>query len=165
MSSHIEIERKFWVETPPEDLGGQELYLEVGYTRDAIRLRKYGPDFTMCLKDGQGLSRKEWEIEIPEWVFDKLWPQTEPLRLCKTRHFLPYGIYTLELDEFHGPYEGLWMLECEFDSEAEAALFEPPPWATEEVTGKEEFTAEGLLVCGMPRSVLKSPDNLLHFPR
>jgi adenylate cyclase len=160
----IEIERKFWVETPPQDLGCQELYLEVGYTRDAIRLRKYGPQFMMCLKEGQGLSRKEWEVEVPEWVFDKLWPHTEELRVCKTRHFLQYGLHTLELDEYHGPYEGLWILECEFISESEAAQFDPPSWATEEVTGKEEFTTAGLLMCGMPKSVSKSSGNVIQFP-
>lgn len=95
-----------------------------------------------------GLSRYEFEREIP--VADA----QEMLNLChggmvdKTRWIVPYEGHTFEVDEFHGANEGLLFAEVELSDEAEE--FEQPPFLGPEVTGNRHFYNSHLLVDPYP---------------
>ena len=56
----------------------------------------------------------------------------------KTRYTTCYPsgghIYKIELDIFHGHYEGMVLAEVEFPSEEEADQFVPPDWFAENVS-------------------------------
>jgi adenylate cyclase len=84
-----------------------------------------------------GLSRFEWEKEIP--VDEAL----ELLKLChdgiidKTRHLVKCGAHTFEVDEFFGDNEGLTIAEVELGDANEE--FEKPDFIGEEVTGDKRY--------------------------
>lgn len=84
-----------------------------------------------------GLSRFEWEKEIPE---SEAW---ELIKLChggiidKTRYLVKCGRHTFEVDEFHGDNEGLTVAEVELESTGEA--FERPAFLGKEVTGDRRY--------------------------
>jgi CYTH domain-containing protein len=105
-----------------------------------VRVRVRGDKGFLTIK-GQssedGLSRFEWEKEIP--VSEAL----ELMNLCvsgvidKTRYLVPYGGHTYEVDVFHGANEGLVLAEIELADEQE--MFEKPSWLGEEVTGDVRY--------------------------
>ena len=92
-------------------------------------------------RDG-GLSRFEWEREIPLGVAELL------LRRClgvvdKVRHIVEYEGHTFEVDRFYGANEGLVMAEVELSSRDEE--FARPEWLGEEVTGDVRYYNSQLL--------------------
>ena len=140
-----EIERKFLVRTPPPDLGRHDhAPIDQGYLTPpdaamSIRLRRYGGRHLLTAKQGEGLRRREVEVEIGAAVFEALWPLTEGRRLVKTRYQIPSGAYTVELDVYHGAHDGLLIAEVEFADEAAAAAFVPPAWFGPDVTGDARY--------------------------
>lgn len=90
-----------------------------------------------------GLSRFEWEKEIPLAEAEKLLKLCEPGMIEKTRFLVPCGDHVFEVDEFHGDNEGLVMAEIELKEEGE--LFTKPDWLGEEVTGRAEYYNTALL--------------------
>ena len=87
----------------------------------------------------QGLTRFEWEKEIPAEEVGLLLRLCEPGMIDKTRYLVPStdGRHTWEVDEFHGDNEGLVVAEIELSSEDEA--FERPAWLGAEVTGDRRY--------------------------
>ena len=87
----------------------------------------------------QGLTRFEWEKEIPAEEAGLLLRLCEPGMIDKTRYLVPStdGRHTWEVDEFHGDNEGLVVAEIELSSEDEA--FERPAWLGAEVTGDRRY--------------------------
>ena len=84
-----------------------------------------------------GLSRYEFEREIP--LDDGL----QMMQLCesgiidKTRWLVKSGPHTFEVDEFHGENAGLVVAEVELHYEGE--LFEKPHFIGKEVTGDRRY--------------------------
>ena len=83
-----------------------------------------------------GLSRFEWEREIPLGVAELL------LRRClgvveKVRHIVEYEGHTFEIDEFKGENEGLIIAEVELSTHNERVTL--PTWCGDEVTGERCF--------------------------
>ena len=84
-----------------------------------------------------GLSRYEWEKEIP--VTEAL----ELLKLChdgiidKMRHLVKFGKHIFEVDEFFGDNEGLVIAEVELSDANEN--FEKPGFIGQEVTGDKRY--------------------------
>ena len=113
-----------------------------------VRVRLYGEQAYLTIKgpspDG-GLSRYEFEREIP--VDDA----KAMLTLCrgglieKTRYLVPYEGHVFEVDEFRGENEGLLFAEVELQSEDED--FAKPEWLGPEVTGDGHFYNKTLLKC------------------
>ena len=93
-------------------------------------------------RDG-GLSRYEFERQIP--IPDAL----EMLRLCKggridkVRHIVNYEGHVWEIDEFHGDNEGLLMAEVELQSPDEPIIL--PHFIGPEVTGNPLFYNKHML--------------------
>ena len=152
----MEIERKFLVDEVP-DLGAHEsVPIEQGYLALAadggaeVRLRRRGDERLLTIKGGTGEVRAEEELEFDRERFESLWPLTEGRRVSKTRHLIPLGELTVELDVYEGELDGLVTAEVEFGSEAEADRFEPPAWLGREVTGDERYLNERLAIDGAP---------------
>ena len=84
-----------------------------------------------------GLSRFEWEKEIPVDEAKDLMLLCDPGLVDKTRYLVKVGDHTFEVDEFHGENDGLVVAEVELGSEDEA--FEKPSWIGKEVTGDKRY--------------------------
>lgn len=84
-----------------------------------------------------GLSRYEWEKEIPLEEAKELMKLCEPGMIDKTRYLVQSGNHVFEVDEFYGENEGLVVAEVELDSEEEA--YEKPDFVGEEVTGDVRY--------------------------
>ena len=141
----LEIERKFLVtDDSYKAMAFHSDRIAQGYLcregGNSARVRVRGDKGYLTIKgpsmDG-GLSRFEWEKEIPA---GEAW---ELLKLChggiidKTRHLVKCGKHTFEVDEFHGDNDGLVVAEVELESADEA--FERPPFLGKEVTGDKRY--------------------------
>ena len=80
-----------------------------------------------------GLSRYEWEKELPLAEAQELMKLCEPGMIDKVRYLVQCGKHVYEVDEFYGDNEGLVVAEIELASEDES--FEKPDFIGEEVTG------------------------------
>ena len=83
-----------------------------------------------------GLSRFEWEREVPLGVVERLLARCEGV-VDKVRHIVEYEGHTFEVDEFKGDNDGLIVAEVELSSADEAVVL--PPWIGDEVTGERCF--------------------------
>ncbi len=84
-----------------------------------------------------GLSRFEWEKEIPLFEAEELLKLCEPGVIEKIRYEIKVGEHIFEVDEFTGANEGLFLAEVELKHSEEE--FEKPDWLGEEVTGNKKF--------------------------
>ncbi len=142
----LEIERKFLVAGEYKPFATESVHISQGYLNSAsgrtVRVRVRGDKGYLTVKgpskDG-GLSRFEWEMEIPLSDARALLDLCEPGVIDKTRWLVPAGdgIHTWEVDEFHGENAGLVVAEIELRSEADA--FERPSWLGPEVTGDRRY--------------------------
>lgn len=140
-----EIERKFLVKDDSyKQLAYDSSRIQQGYICSArgrtVRVRIRGERGFLTIKgpsrDG-GLSRYEWEKEIPLQEAEELMLLCEPGMIDKTRYLVQSGKHVFEVDEFYGENEGLVMAEVELASESEA--FERPDFLGEEVTGDVRY--------------------------
>ncbi len=135
-----EIERKFLLTTlPPFVRNADFMLIEQGYIaisdeRNEVRLRKANNQYTLTVKSDGKLVRQEYEIEISEKDFRKLWGSTKGRRLTKKRYLYREGTYLFEIDEYLDTLAGLLVVEVEFNSEKEANLFSKPSWFGDEIT-------------------------------
>ena len=90
-----------------------------------------------------GVSRFEWEIEIPLHEAEALFELCEPGRVEKVRHLVKQGPHVFEVDEFHGENEGLTVAEIELTEAKEQ--FEKPEWLGKEVTGNLDYYNSNLI--------------------
>ena len=142
----LEIERKFLVTGDFKQEAFNALRITQGYLCSApertVRVRIKGDKGYITIKgqsSASGLSRFEWEKEIPLAEAESLLKLAEPGVIDKTRYLVrdADGIHTWEVDEFHGANEGLVMAEIELESENDS--FGRPAWLGEEVTGDPRY--------------------------
>ena len=147
-----EIERKFRLKFAPGELqNSQSVLIEQGYLLDSdseLRLRRSsGILHTMTVKGDGDLERPEWETEIPQWVFDSLWPKCKySLRKLRTVLTTDRMGTKYEVDTFLDTLDGLILLEIEFQSIEQAENFVLPRWADRamEVTGDYRYKNKNL---------------------
>ena len=84
-----------------------------------------------------GLSRYEFEQEIPLADAEQLMKLCEPGIIDKTRWLVKSGDFTFEVDEFHGDNDGLVMAEVEMKSVDDQPVL--PPFIGQEVTGDRRY--------------------------
>ena len=142
---HTETERKFIVKN--EDFRAQATEshrISQGYIAhdggNTVRVRILDKKGILTIKGpSNGISRAEWEIEIPLGDAEELMLLTRSGRIEKTRHIVPAkdSVRYWEIDEFRGDNEGLIMAEIELGSEDES--FDKPSWLGEEVTGDPRY--------------------------
>jgi CYTH domain-containing protein len=141
----LEIERKFLVlDDSYKHEAFSSYHIMQGYicrvSGKTVRVRIRDKQAFITIKgpslDG-GLSRYEFEQEIPLADAEQLMKLCEPGMIDKTRWLVKSGGHTFEVDEFHGDNEGLVVAEVEL-SEAEES-FEKPHFIGEEVTGDRRY--------------------------
>lgn len=140
-----EIERKFLVKsTAFKDEAFNVYDIKQGFLNSnpkrtvRIRLKKDKGILTVKGKStSNGLSRFEWEKEIPKEEAEALLLLCEKGIINKTRYEVKVENHIYEVDEFYDDDEGLIIAEVELDSETEA--FKKPEWLGEEVTGDIKY--------------------------
>ncbi len=138
----MEIERKFLISGLPADLDAYpHTELEQAYLSPSpvVRVRKDGRNHTLTYKGSGMMAREEYNLPLNKKAYLHLLEKHDGRILTKTRYRIPYGPYTIELDLFHGVYEGLVIAEVEFPSVEEAEAFEPPEWFSKEVTYDKRY--------------------------
>jgi CYTH domain-containing protein len=152
----VEVERKWLVaglESLPADVLAAEPdeidqgYLTIGADGGETRVRRRGGRFTLTVKSGRGLVRKECEVELDAEQFEALWPATEGARVQKSRRSVAgEGGLTIEVDVYAGALSGLVVAEVEFDDPWGAEAFVVPPWFEREVTSDDAYKNRSLAV-------------------
>ncbi|WP_417941586.1 CYTH domain-containing protein [Flavobacterium sp. RS13.1] len=141
----VEIERKFLVKS--DEFKAQAFAqnkIAQGYLSSlperTVRIRIKGEKGFITIKGighHGGMTRFEWENEIPLGEAQELLKLCEKGKIEKTRFEIQSGNHIFEVDEFYGENEGLVMAEIELESENES--FEKPDWLGDEVTNDERY--------------------------
>lgn len=145
-----EIERKFKVRGEFRHLASGQVRICQGYLctdpERTVRVRIKGDSGFLTIKgkgSESGMSRLEWERQMPTSEAQELLSLALPGAIEKTRYLVPDGTHIWEVDEFYGDNEGLVIAEIELGSEDEQ--FEIPSWAGEEVTGDNRYYNSALM--------------------
>jgi CYTH domain-containing protein len=151
----VEIERKFLVTEPPSaDVLGDGVRYRQGYLAGEgdveTRIRIGAEEARLTVKAGRGIARTEVEVSIDVADAEALWDHTAGRRLEKVRYRVPVDGGVAEVDCYAGPLDGLWTVEVEFGSDADAAAFEPPPWFADELTDMDGWSNGALARHGRP---------------
>ena len=141
----IEIERKFLVNSDAfKNDALRKNHIAQGYLNSTpertVRVRIKGDTGYLTIKgksNETGLSRFEWEKEIPLADAKALLLLCEKGIIEKNRYEVPVGKHLFEVDEFFGENEGLLLAEVELQSESE--FFEKPHWLGDEVTQDQRY--------------------------
>lgn len=89
-----------------------------------------------------GLSRQEFEYEVPIDHADALIALRRGSVLDKTRFHVPHAGHRWEVDVYGGDNEGLVIAEVELESKDSGVAL--PPWVGREVTGEPRYYAARL---------------------
>lgn len=139
----VEIERKFLVrDTSWKDQVRRSIVIKQGYLSTdpdrTVRIRIKGERGVLTVKGrSQGVSRAEFEYEIPRADAEAMLLLCEDVPIEKIRHEILVGDKLWELDVFEGQNQGLVLAEIELVVEHEA--FEVPAWAGQEVSGDVRY--------------------------
>lgn len=152
----LEVERKFLIDEMPVDFAlGRGVEISQGYLATGrgaeVRLRRKGARCFLTVKEGSGLARAEYEIELALEQFELLWQATAGRRVRKTRFEVPVGAVTAELDLYSDDLDGLMTVEVEFSSVAEASVFTAPEWFGRELTDDARYSNRRLAEDGLPK--------------
>jgi CYTH domain-containing protein len=104
--------------------------------------------FITVKSPSKGMSRDEFEYEIPVAHAEAMMALCEGRFIMKTRYFIKHGEHTVELDVFGGELTGLVMAEIEVKSEDEKIEF--PEYFGRNVTLDPAFTNIHLSEHGLP---------------
>ncbi|SDR89474.1 CYTH domain-containing protein [Christiangramia echinicola] len=140
-----EIERKFLVNSNDfkVEASKKTLFIQAylnTHPERTIRIRISDDRGYMTIKgksSKNGLSRYEWEKEIPLDEAEELLKLCEPGKIEKYRYHVNVGDHMYEVDEFLGDNQGLVLAEVELQDEEEE--FKRPDWLGKEVTGNLEY--------------------------
>ena len=151
MAIEHEIEKKYRVLELPYNLSDYEhMEIEQSYLNKGgapIRLRKFkNGDSIRCIFSKKARLTEgsfecvEYNIELPEDIYNQLITAKEGRTIFKTRYKIPSNDnLSIDLDVFHDFFEGLCIAELEYASIGQANNFCIPSWLGEEVTGLEEL--------------------------
>lgn len=136
----LEIERKYLVGPRIHEVlrylqpkAIRQGYISEGPDGKTVRVRTKGSKGFLTIKGKtSGISRTEFEYEIPYEDAMQLLDSFCPAVLTKDRYVLEVASRTWEIDVFHGPLEGLIVAEAELESEDEELHL--PDWIAEEVS-------------------------------
>ena len=141
----LEIERKFLVKNDSFKASAvKTIFIEQGYLTNGkdctVRVRIADENAVITIKsknNDHSIAHHEWEYAIP------LEDARTMMTICgsnvirKTRHLIPAGKHTFEVDVFHDDNDGLVIAEVELSAEDEP--FEHPNWLGKEVTGEKRY--------------------------
>ena len=140
-----EIERKFLITSESfKSEAHKRTRIVQGYLNShherTVRVRIQGDIGFVTIKgkpNKSGLTRFEWEKQIPLADAEELLKLCEPGIIEKTRYEISVGEHTFEVDDFMGENAGLVVAEIELESEGEP--FQKPDWLGSEVTGDAKY--------------------------
>lgn len=144
----VEIERKYlvrddgWKQGDPQGTRMAQGYLsrEIGRT---VRVRVAGERAWLTIKGAaEGISRAEFEYEIPAEEGNQLLALCEAAVIDKTRYLVQWAQHTWEVDVFHGENDGLVVAEVELSDESERP--EIPGWVGDEVSDDRRYANSSL---------------------
>ena len=146
VTMHIETERKFLVlNNSFKQSAVKALRIKQGYIAhdggNTVRIRICDNKGILTIKgpSHDGMSRSEWEKEIPLQDAEDLLTLCHAGLIDKTRYIVPVaeeGLF-FEVDEFYGDNQGLVMAEIELPSPDYP--FPKPEWLGQEVTGDKRY--------------------------
>ena len=139
-----EIERKFLVNGAYQQHAHKHYLMKQGYLSlsgiSVVRVRVKGEKGYITVKGAVGeggITRREWEYEVPLQDAEEMLLLCEDAVIVKTRYLVRVGKHIFEVDEFAGENEGLLIAEVELENEEES--FEKPDWLGAEVTGNVRY--------------------------
>lgn len=142
----LEIERKFLLLSEEWKEGAVGVHYAQCYLnqkKSTIRVRIAGEKGFLTIKGKtKGISRKEFEYEIPLEDAREMFEFSQTAVVEKYRYKIEYGGKIWEIDEFLGENAGLVVAEVELESENEE--FEKPQWIGEEVTDDPRYRNSNL---------------------
>lgn len=146
-----EIERKFLVKSDDykKEASRKTLFIQAylnTHPERTIRIRITDSEAFITIKgksSENGLSRFEWEKEIPVDEAKRLLEICEPGKIEKYRYDVKVGDHIYEVDEFLDENEGLVLAEIELEKEEDD--FKKPAWLGVEVTGNLDYYNSKLL--------------------
>lgn len=152
----IEIERKFLVDK--QKLRGlrylSEELIAQGYLSNhpTVRVRLKGEHGFLTIKSRtNGISRQEFEYEIPTADAEQLLKMCGRNVLKKYRRTIEYGGHVWEIDFFAGRHTGLILAEVELTTPDERV--DLPDWVTQEVSGDSRYFNSNLVSDWQQRKV------------
>lgn len=137
-----EIERKFLVKRELFHPIVEGEYIAQGYLSVTpkrivrVRIKNHRGYLTVKGKN-TGISRSEYEYEIPENDAREMLELCEPSIIVKRRHNINVNGSKWEVDIFEGDNEGLIVAEIELKSEDE--IFSKPEWIDKEVSSDVRY--------------------------
>ena len=148
-----EIERKFLVlDDSFKHEAFSKSHIQQGYICSergrTVRIRIKDNRAYLTIKgpsENGGLSRYEFEREIPLEDGQQMMQLCEPGIIDKTRWLVKSGNHTFEVDEFFGDNEGLVVAEVELSYEDEP--YKKPHFIGKEVTGDRRYYNSQLRLC------------------
>lgn len=144
----VEIERKFLLKDDgwKSAVTGSASITQAYLVRDAarsVRVRRRADAAFLTIKGpAENGATPEFEYAIPATDADALLALCLQGAIIKTRHIVPHGGHTWEIDVFHGENEGLVLAEIELSSIDEP--FTRPAWLGDEVTGDGRYANAAL---------------------
>ena len=144
-----EIERKFLVNPSKISFEGNSDELKQGYLSitdsGLTRIRVTSKQGFLTIKSKTiGISREEYEYEIPIDDANRLIQLSAGEVIHKTRTKVTYDGKIWEIDEFHGKNKGLWLAEIELVDLNES--FSKPEWILDEVSDDTRYFSSNLSV-------------------
>ena len=148
-----EIERKFLVlDDSFKHEAFSKSHIQQGYICSergrTVRIRIKDNRAYLTIKgpsENGGLTRYEFEREIPLEDGQQMMRLCEPGIIDKTRWLVKSGKHTFEVDEFFGDNEGLVVAEVELSYEDEP--YKKPHFIGKEVTGDRRYYNSQLRLC------------------
>lgn len=153
MATVAEYEVGYLARTIPEGLAAckytviEDIYFSARSPHPKLRIRRKDDFYELTKKtqidpNDAGQQREENVTLTPE-EYQAL-AQGDGSKVSKLRYYLPYQGRIAEVDVFQGDLEGLVVVEVEFDTIGEKAVFTMPAFCLAEVT-QEEGIAGGVL--------------------
>jgi adenylate cyclase len=144
-----EIERKFLVHPRKWSDLGPGLAIRQGYLcsskQSSVRVRTYGDKAFLTIKGStSGVTRDEYEYEIPINDAHEILNLCENPPIEKTRYRIVFKGHTWEVDEFTAENRGLTVAEVELKNAKEQV--ELPDWIDREVSGDPRYFNSNLSV-------------------
>lgn len=147
----IEIERKFlvkgdgWRAQVQKTVPMRHGYLAPLGGKASVRVRVEGEVGKLNVKAAKvGMSRAEYEYEIPAGEAEEMLSTLCSGLILKTRYYVPLGTHLWEIDVFEGDNAPLVVAEIELGAEDEA--FERPEWLGIEITEDRRYYNHSLSV-------------------
>lgn len=110
-----------------------------------VRIRLAGDKAYLTIKGrSKGVSRPEFEFEIPLPEAMDMFETFKPVAIEKTRHYVRHAGHTWEVDVFEGLNAGLIIAEIELQHEDES--YEIPQWVGDDVTHDKRYANTRLAV-------------------